>query len=867
MRKEASSGKKWISPFLLLFILVSPPVSFGQIQGQLKWGQLPDIPVQEGFSAIYAGVSNGSLIYLGGASSSKLQGSENEQRKYYDQIFILEKNASSWKLANEKLPFPIASGVSVSYKEKIIIVGGENGERHFSDVRTVEYKDGRVRLDSLIALPFPLANMSGTVVGDILFIAGGNTKPGAVSENFFLALNLAESTSSQRWVNVDSWPGPSRVFSVSASLLGKFFLFSGINRDKKSDGKMEAIILKDAFVFTPKYNGKQLVGGNWSAISEMPKGVTIGVSPAPIFGSDHILFSGGVDDISDKYTDSFSLLATKRDLWAYHAGSNTWVNLGGIPEGKSSISVPAVWWNQKWVVPSGISSDAKSMSKVFSLSKNLDFGWANWAALIIYLGFMVLIGFYFNKRGQTTSNFFKAGGNIPWWAAGLSIYGTQLSAITFMATPAIVYATDWSLAITSIMILAAVPIVVKYYIPFFRRLNITSAYEYLEHRFSPKIRVIGSLSFILFQLGRMGVVLFLPAIAIAAVTGINIFLIIFIMGIICILYTVMGGIEAVIWADVIQVFILMGGALLCLVVAISEVDGGLSAILSKGIEADKFAMYHTGWDVDKPVLWVLMVGFFFLNIIPYTSDQAIVQRYLTVKDERAAAKSLWTNALVTLPAIPIFFGLGTVLYVFYLENPGNIPSEQVGEILPYFAVQQLPVGIAGVVIAGIFAASQSTLSTSMNSIAAAFVTDIYPRFRMLNNDKDKLRLARLATIVVGFIGIGSAMLVVILNVQFIFDLFQEILGILGGALAGVFILGIFTKRANARGVMYGLISGVIMVWLAKTYTDISVYLYGAISVMTTVLVGFVMSMTGKQTKELQGLTYSTLDKKVKSGTD
>src|SRR5690606_11213899 len=141
------------------------------------------------------------------------------------------------------------------------------------------------------------------------------------------------------------------------------------------------------------------------------------------------------------------------------------------------------------------------------------FGWLNWGALILYLALMLLIGFYFNKKDQTTSNFYTANGKIPWWAAGLSIYGTQLSAITFMAIPALVYATDWSLALGPVMILAIVPFVVKYYIPFFRNLSITSAYEYLEYRFSATIRILGCISFILFQLGRIGIVLFLPAIA------------------------------------------------------------------------------------------------------------------------------------------------------------------------------------------------------------------------------------------------------------------------------------------------------------------------------------------------------------------
>jgi solute:Na+ symporter, SSS family len=403
-------------------------------------------------------------------------------------------------------------------------------------------------------------------------------------------------------------------------------------------------------------------------------------------------------------------------------------------------------------------------------------------------------------------------------------------------------------------------LVIKYYIPFFRRLNITSAYEYLELRFNGNVRMLGSVSFILFQLGRMGIVLYLPAVAISSVTGIDVYLIISIMGIICIAYTVMGGIEAVVWTELVQVFVLMGGAILCLIIATASVNGGLFGVITKGIEAHKFTMVHLGWRPDSLVLWVCIVGFFFFDIIPYTSDQSIVQRYLTVKDERAAAKSLWTNALLIFPTIIIYFGLGTVLYVFYHDNPGSIPSEKVGEILPYFVVQELPVGIAGLVIAGIFAASQSALGSSMNGVSSAYVTDIYSRFRTSESDEESLRTAKVVTITVGVFAIASAMLVAVLDVKFIFDLFQQILGIVGGALAGVFILGIFTTRANAQGVFLGVLVGVITLLLTKNYTELSVYLDGAIVVVTTVVAGYFMSLFSSPNKNLKGLTYSTLDK-------
>ncbi|CAL1519362.1 sodium:solute symporter family transporter [Chitinophaga sp. MM2321] len=841
-----------------LVICCSPLLLAAQLQKQLKWEALPSAPVKEGFAGMYAGVSNNVMLSMGGADLVDGAPAGAVGGKSYDHIYILSEKSGSWKMAAEKLPKPMAYGASFSYKEEIILVGGRDQQQYYPDVYTVSYNKGKITSRKLAALPFPLADLSGAVVGDYLFIAGGEMSAEGLPAATFLALDLRSPAAQQQWTTLEAWPGPARMLAVGATMHNDFFLFSGIEIPAENGAPR---VLTDAYRFTPAFTGNKLSGGKWQVVANMPQGVAGAPSPAPTVGLNHILFPVKGQSQGDS-------TAAGTNLMAYNAEANKWLDFGKLSSLDISLGNTAVKWNSEWVVMENNKAAGQDSIGIFTLSKNLGFGWINWITLVVYLGLMLWIGFIYDKRGQTTDNFFTAGGKIPWWAAGLSIYGTQISAITFMAIPAIVFATDWTLAIGSVLILATVPIVAKYYIPFFRRVNVTSAYEYLEHRFSPNVRLFGSLSFIFFQMGRMGIVLYLPAVAIAAVTGIDIYLLVVIMGVICIIYTVMGGIEAVVWTDVAQVVILMGGAAVCFLVAVFNVKGGFQSVFDQGMAADKFALFQLGWKPDSLVLWVCIVGFFFLNIIPYTSDQAIVQRYLTVKDEKQAAKSLWVNAWITLPGTVIFFGLGTVLYVFYHDNPGIIASDKVDEILPYFVVQQLPVGISGLVIAGIFAASQSTLSSSMNSISATFFSDIYQRFRPVGTDKNTLMVARQATVIAGIFGTASALAIAALDVQFIFDLFQEVLGILGGSLAGVFILGIFTNRANTTGVISGLIAGVVIVWVVRSETTISVYLYGAISVMSCVIIGYLASFLSPQQKDITGLSYSSLKAlkaKVQSG--
>ena len=252
------------------------------------------------------------------------------------------------------------------------------------------------------------------------------------------------------------------------------------------------------------------------------------------------------------------------------------------------------------------------------------------------------------------------------------MFGTGLSAITFMAVPAKTFATDWAYFMRALPILL-IPILVNWlFIPFYRKLEVTTAYEYLEMRFNLPTRLLASFSFLIFQLGRIGVVLFLPAIALNVITGFNIYWCILLMGGISLLYTMMGGIEAVVWTDVIQVIVLLGGGLLCLTLMILHFENGVSEIIQIGTEDQKFNMFNMAFDFKQPTFWVVIIGGFFSNLIVYSSDQTMVQRYLTTPDTLGAQKSLWTNIIISFVSSALFFFIGTALYAFFKDQPQHL---------------------------------------------------------------------------------------------------------------------------------------------------------------------------------------------------
>ncbi|HUT13975.1 MAG TPA: sodium/solute symporter, partial [Thermoguttaceae bacterium] len=764
-----------------------------------------------------------------------------------------------------KLPRPLAYGVSITTDFGLICIGGSDSQRAYRSVLLLRWEDGGVKTVALPDLPGQRANAAGALVDGTIYLAGGQT--GSKEEevtNTFWSLKLptkagtAFDWQSLKWEEVPTWPGPSRAQAVAAAQGGKFYLFSGFDLEPGPDGKPKRKYLSDAYCFDPKKKDDPQTHG-WTRIADVPHPVV--AAPAIAEGDSHVFVFGGHDgtktELVEKLKDKWP--GFNREILAYHTITGRWVTLGEMPVGL--VTTNAVRWQQQIVIPGGEVRPRLRSNVLYRYQppeRKKEFGPLNTAVLGGYLLALVGMGIYFARREKTTADFFIGGRRVPWWAAGISIFGTQLSAISFMAIPAKVYATDWLYFVGIIMIVAVQPIVRYVYLPFFRRLDVTSAYEYLEKRFNLAARMFGSASFILFQLGRMAIVLFLPALALSAVTGMDIYLCILAMGVLATAYTALGGIEAVVWTDVLQVFVLVGGALLSLGIILWKVDGGFSGIVEVAAADGKFHWAQWGWDYAGPVLWVIVVGGLFQHMISYTADQAVVQRYLTTKDEKAAAGAIWTNAALIIPVSLIWFFLGTALYVFYKARPELLdPALETDQTFPLFIAQQLPDGLVGLVIAGLFAAAMSTIDSSLNSISTACVTDFFRRFHPAAADRTCLRLARWLTVVLGLAATGTALILAGFrdDIESLWDTYMAVLGLLMGSLTGLFALGMLTRRTHARGALIGAVAGVVILFCVQRYTDVFFYLYAAVGIVGCFAVGYLASLIlPGRGKDLSGLT-------------
>ena len=507
----------------------------------------------------------------------------------------------------------------------------------------------------------------------------------------------------------------------------------------------------------------------------------------------------------------------------------------------------------------------------------MNWHWFNWVVILAYFIGMFLVGVYFSKSNNSTEDYFKAGGRVPAWVTACSIYATALSSISFIAIPASVFSKGWLLGMAPLGIIPIVWVAAVIFVPFFRRVNVTTAYEYLGKRFDYKFRLIGSLAFILFHVVRMAIVLYLPTLALQqALPSLDPVILTVVVAVFCVAYTSMGGIEAVLWSDAIQTIVLLLGAFLIIIAGFMAAPEGIRQgfrVLSEGgllLNKDFFSL-----DLAKISIWTMLIGGFVNSIYSYIGSQDIVQRYNTTKTEEEAKRSLFMNIPLLCTSIFIFVGMGSALYIFF-KFGAQLPSDINGNaILPFFVIKYIPTGISGLVLAAIFAAAQSTVSSSLNSVSTCMTADILAQLRPDMNDKQKLSFAKGSSWIVGILSTILAVHFINAGQSDMFLYFQAITGLLGGPIAGVFLAGIFFEKVDTKAVWVGFIASVLIaIYLTnpmniassiipnyvqpKVFEFMISFLIIGGSVIVSLIASFV---TGSpRAEQIKGLTYSSVRK-------
>ncbi|UUO07748.1 sodium/solute symporter [Blastopirellula sp. J2-11] len=495
------------------------------------------------------------------------------------------------------------------------------------------------------------------------------------------------------------------------------------------------------------------------------------------------------------------------------------------------------------------------------------------AAIIAYLTAMIAIGIYFSRRNNTTEEYFVGNRSFSGWVIGLSMLGTIVSSATFLALPAAAYVLDWrQLAVNLVLPFVAV-LAVLIFIPFFRRGKLTSAFEYLGLRFGAIPRIYGTVSFILLQMIRMAQILFLVSIPIQFLTGVSVEFVVIGAGVFIAFYTIAGGIEAVVWTDVVQALVLMIGCVLCFVYIVMDLPGGVSQILEAGAAENKFSMGSFDWDLNERTFWTVAILGIINWLAIYSGDQNMVQRYLAARSTREARKATIIYSAIALPMWTMFFFIGTALFVYYQSFPDpTLATLETDQILPYFILTRIPAGLAGLIVAAVMAAAMSSLDSGINSISTVVVVDLMrPHLSKKYTDLFYLRSARTIAMIVSVIVVSGGIAFSRIEKESMNDISLIVTSLFGGCLMGLFMMGFFTRRIDGLAATLALIGAVVfnaylgfglLGWWPPAWTlGVHSYWIGALVNLFFAVTAYALSwLLGASRRDLTGLTIWTMEK-------
>lgn len=436
--------------------------------------------------------------------------------------------------------------------------------------------------------------------------------------------------------------------------------------------------------------------------------------------------------------------------------------------------------------------------------------WIDYTIVLISIAAAIVVGLYFARRQKDTSTYFAAGGKIPAWAVGMSIFATLISSVTFLAYPGAAYGGNWILLVQGLMVPIVLVALIGVIVPLFRRVIRLSTYEYFERRFGLFARLYSSFAFTLGHFSKSGTVFFLVSMALATFLDINIYTVVLVLGVTIIILTLLGGMEAIVWMDVAQGALLIGGGLVCAVLLLLLPEGGPAEVFRIAAENHKISFGPYDWSLTELTFLVMVLNGVFYALQKYGTDQTIVQRYLAAKNDREAKKAAYIGVLMSVPIWALFMFIGTCLFAYYHSAgaPALPDGIKADEVFPYFIGNELPVGIRGLIIAALAAAAISSLDADLNCISAIAVQDYYARFRPQATDHEQLRFGKRMVVLAGAGAVGVACLYISWGGEGVLGALFSLYAIFSAGIVGIFMLGLFSRRANRQGLYVGIAAAV-----------------------------------------------------------
>ena len=720
----------------------------------------------------------------------------------------------SWTESAVAVP---AWAASAQWEDRLIVAGGMLGGKPVASMSLLGMDaSGALKSERLPDLPQPVAGAGAAMIGTTLYVFGGvsSVQP-AMFEKALWKLEFTDGVPAASWTEGEAFPNSPRAFATVTAQYGMLCVFGGIEPGLR--------VSNETWVYRPKpIEATNFIG--WKRVSDLPH--PNARASAVALGQASVMIVGGIQDETVQGLPPVNAATRKEERpWLYHTVTDAWCPFDKDIPAADILALkmdPGVWL---------VGREGTHEATFPRMMRNLAV--IDYIVVVGYFVVLASIGFYFAKQ-ESSAEFSLGNRKVKWWAAGISMFATGASAISFMAIPALAFATNlvWTLPVVATLIPAY--FITAYYIfPLLRRMEITSTYEYLERRFNNPLRLIASAQCIAIQtIGRTAVVLVLPALAIASVTGMNVFLSVLLMGILTTIYTAVGGFESVIWTEVFQGVLKFIAPLAMVIVAIVSLPGGFGEFWKTSGDYGKFDMALVTWDVTVPAIWILLISYMLQFTVVKAGDQPIIQRVFSAPLHEVRRVTAMEVSCAILIGI-LSNVLGIAIFSYFHAHPEQFsPTAQNDQIVPLFVTQAMPPGFAGMVIAAIFASAMATVASAMNSVATIYTEDFYPKLRPQATDKQRLRTLKITSYVVGIIVVG------------------------------VYSLGMFTKRVNGFGAVCGAIASIVITLMVKLYTPLHWSTYMPIAILSCMVVGYLCSLFSPQTKDLEGLTVFTPKKVV-----
>ena len=489
------------------------------------------------------------------------------------------------------------------------------------------------------------------------------------------------------------------------------------------------------------------------------------------------------------------------------------------------------------------------------------FNTLDYSIVAAYLVATVYIGLRFTRRQENVEDYFVAGRSAPSWAVAISAIATGLSAISYLGVPAWVYEHDLQLNVSIFLLPLAAWLVVILFVPLLARLRLMTIYEYLERRFNLAVRTFASGLFLVLRGGWLSVGILAQSLLLNAISGMPLWLCVGITGVLTAIYTVFGGMEAVLWTDVMQFFVSISGLVVMIVVVLISFHGDVGHVLQLSHDAGRTKLFDAAWSLTRISVWGIIVFQIVDNLATYGTDQVMVQRFLTSPNPKAMRRSVMITGFLTIPVVGLLVAVGLCLGAYYDRHPQLAATlASPSQLVPHFVAHVLPRGVAGIVIAAVIAETMSTLSGGFNSLATATVVDFIQRFRRTSpaDPRRDLITARWVTFTWAAAATVTAVLLGLSRAdEQVVETFLSISSLFTGPILGVFLLGLLTRHAGGSAALSGMLFGTAVTFYVSYLTNLIWLWYAPVGFITTFLVGYIAGLVlPSQRKDVDALFAS-----------